>query len=134
MSCMPTTAPVSIASRQASRRSFSMKGSPTCTLGRFCSASSLNSSLAIVAPHQAQRKSIYQRILRVAVFELGFAAKIWHSEAVTVMGDAANHALENRVILVDRRFVLVCVPGDRAEAERVHYSDRPGAHGEDVAK
>src|SRR5579862_5128721 len=44
MSCMPTIAPVFMASRQASRRSFSMKGSPTWTLGRFCSEPSLNSS------------------------------------------------------------------------------------------
>ena len=50
ISWMPTTAPVRIASMQASSSSFSMKGSPTCTLGRFCSAPSLNSSLAMVAP------------------------------------------------------------------------------------
>ena len=35
MSWMPTSASLFITSRQASRSSFSMKGSPTCTAGRF---------------------------------------------------------------------------------------------------
>jgi hypothetical protein len=52
---MPSTAPVCIASRQASSSSFSMNGSPICTLGRFCSDPSVNSSLAIVAPWMPSR-------------------------------------------------------------------------------
>ena len=40
MSWMPTTASVSKSSRQASIRSFSVNGSPTCTVGRFCFVSS----------------------------------------------------------------------------------------------
>ena len=43
-------APVRIASKQASSSSFSMKGSPTCTLGRFCFDSSVNSADAMEAP------------------------------------------------------------------------------------
>ncbi len=50
MSCIPTTAPVRIASRLASRSSFSVNGSPTWTLGRFASLSSEISSEANVAP------------------------------------------------------------------------------------
>src|SRR5256885_1525633 len=34
MSWMPTTAPVRITSRHASSKSFSVNGSPTCTVGR----------------------------------------------------------------------------------------------------
>ena len=50
MSWIPTIAPVCIASRHASSKSFSMNGSPTCTLGRFCWDSSVNSAEAIEAP------------------------------------------------------------------------------------
>ncbi len=50
MSCMPTTAPLAMASSVASSSSFSVNGSPTCTLGRFASLSSLISSDANVAP------------------------------------------------------------------------------------
>ena len=41
---------VAISSKHASIRSFSVNGSPTCTVGRFPSASLLNSLDAIVAP------------------------------------------------------------------------------------
>ena len=50
MSWMPSTAPVSMASRQASRRSFSVNGSPTCTVGRRSSAPSSKVAEAMVAP------------------------------------------------------------------------------------
>ena len=55
MSCMPTTAPVAMASRLASRSSFSVNGSPTWTLGRLASESSLSSTLANVAPWMPSR-------------------------------------------------------------------------------
>ena len=45
MSWMPTMASVPcISSRQASIRHFSVKGSPTCTVGRLASLSSSNSA------------------------------------------------------------------------------------------
>ena len=50
MSWMPTIAPVFIASRHASSRTFSMNGSPTWTVGRFSSLPSPNSADAMVAP------------------------------------------------------------------------------------
>ncbi len=46
MSWIATTAPVFIASMQASSSNFSMNGSPTCTFGRFCCDSSVNSAEA----------------------------------------------------------------------------------------
>ncbi len=56
MSWIPTTASVSKSSRHASMRSFSVNGSPTCTVGRFWFASSAaNSSEAIVAPWMPSR-------------------------------------------------------------------------------
>ena len=55
ISCMPTMAPVFMASMQASSSSFSMKGSPTCTLGRFCLDSSVNSAEAMDAPWMPSR-------------------------------------------------------------------------------
>ena len=51
MSWMPVMWPLAMSSSDASRRSFSVKGSPTCTMGRLdSSASSLSSSEAKVAP------------------------------------------------------------------------------------
>jgi hypothetical protein len=55
MSWMPTSASVLNSSRQASSKSFSRKGSPTCTVGRFDSLSSSNSALAMVAPWMPSR-------------------------------------------------------------------------------
>ena len=55
MSWMPTMAPVAIASRQASRSSFSVNGSPTCTVGRRSSAVSSNVAEAMVAPWMPSR-------------------------------------------------------------------------------
>ena len=50
MSWMPTMAPVAIASRHASSSSFSLNGSPTCTVGRRASAPSSKVAEAMVAP------------------------------------------------------------------------------------
>ena len=50
MSWMATMASVAISSRQASISSFSVNGSPTCTVGRFSSSPSENSAEAMVAP------------------------------------------------------------------------------------
>ena len=50
MSWIPRMAPVAIASRHASSKSFSVKGSPTCTVGRRASAPSSKVAEAMVAP------------------------------------------------------------------------------------
>ncbi len=50
MSWMAITAPDAMSSRQASSKSFSEKGSPTCTVGRFSSASASKAAEAMVAP------------------------------------------------------------------------------------
>ena len=50
MSWTPSTTPLLIASRLASSRTFSVKGSPTCTVGLFASLSASKASDAIVAP------------------------------------------------------------------------------------
>jgi hypothetical protein len=55
MSWIAITAPVAISSRQASSSSFSEKGSPTCTVGRFSSMESSNSADAMVAPPTPSR-------------------------------------------------------------------------------
>ena len=55
MSWIATMAPVRIASRQASSRIFSVNGSPTCTVGRFCSLSASKDSEAMVAPWMPSR-------------------------------------------------------------------------------
>ena len=50
MSWIATIASVAISSRHASISSFSVNGSPTCTVGRFSSVSSEKSAEAMVAP------------------------------------------------------------------------------------
>ncbi len=55
MSWMATIASVAISSRQASISSFSVNGSPTCTVGRFSSELASNSALAMVAPWMPSR-------------------------------------------------------------------------------
>ena len=55
MSWMPTTAPRSMSSRQASSRSFSRNGSPTCTVGLFWRAASSNPAEAMEAPWMPSR-------------------------------------------------------------------------------
>ncbi len=56
MSWMATMASVAISSRHASISSFSAKGSPICTVGRFSSESPApNSALAMVAPWMPSR-------------------------------------------------------------------------------
>ncbi len=101
----------------------------------------------LVAPHQSQRKSVDQRISRVAAFELHLAADVRHAEAVAVRRDAAHHAFHDGVVLVQRGLVDRWVPHpyrpllairvglrDRTEAQRIHDGDRTRAHGEDVAQ
>jgi hypothetical protein len=55
MSWMPTMWPERISSSDASRSSFSVKGSPTCTWGLWSAASSESSAEAKVAPWMPSR-------------------------------------------------------------------------------
>ncbi len=55
MSWIATMASVAISSRQASSSSFSVNGSPTCTVGRLAMLSSSNSADAMVAPWMPSR-------------------------------------------------------------------------------
>ncbi len=55
MSWIATMASVAISSRQASISSFSVNGSPTCTVGRLACGVSSNSAEAMVAPWMPSR-------------------------------------------------------------------------------
>ncbi len=55
MSWIAMIASDAISSRHASISSFSVKGSPTCTVGRFSALLSSNSADAIVAPWMPSR-------------------------------------------------------------------------------
>jgi hypothetical protein len=55
MSWIPTMWPERISSSDASSSSFSVNGSPTCTIGRFASLSSVSSAEAKVAPWMPSR-------------------------------------------------------------------------------
>ena len=61
MSWIEITAPEAISSRHASSRRFSVKGSPTCTVGRLASTVSSNSAEAMVAPPTPSRPVLAPR-------------------------------------------------------------------------
>ena len=61
MSWIEITAPVAISSRHASISRFSVKGSPTWTVGRLAWTSSPNSALAMVAPPTPSRPVLAPR-------------------------------------------------------------------------
>src|SRR4030042_1567027 len=74
MSWMPTMRPRSMTSRQASRRSFSLNGSPTWTLGRLGSASSPKPAAAMAADRR-------------------------DPDRIAVAGDAGDDAFHDRPVL-----------------------------------
>ena len=61
MSWIAMTQSAAMISRQASSSSFSAKGSPTCTVGRFSAESSSNSADAMVAPWMPSRPVLEPR-------------------------------------------------------------------------
>src|SRR5450631_954503 len=88
------------------------------------------------APHHAERESVDQGIAVVTALELGLAAQVGYAEAVAVGGDAADHTLSNGVILADEFVgrVVVLFSRDGSKAQRIHYSERARAHGENIAQ
>ena len=155
MSWIAITAPERISSRQASSSSFSAKGSPTWTVGRFSSASGLEGgrcharAMDAVAP--GFRAEIDDRIAD---------SRRGRSEDRVPLGDADRHRVDEDVAVVapmkagraaDRRhaerIAVAADPRDdprhqtpgfgmigRAEAQEVERGDRPRAHGEHVAQ
>ena len=141
-----------------------MKGSPTWTLGRFCSEPSceffaghggavdavaaglgayIDDGVAgaaglgvedLVLADQAEREGVDQRVAAVAGLELGFAAEVGDAEAVAVAGDAADHAFDDGVVFAAELASSGSALVERAEAERIHDGERARAHGEDVAQ
>ena len=57
----------------------------------------------LVLADQAESKRIHQRIAGVAGLELRLAAEVGDAETVSVRGDAADHAFQDGVILVESR-------------------------------
>ena len=125
MSWMATIASVAISSRHASISSFSVNGSPTCTVGRFASAiraelrarhggamDAVPPGLAADIHHRvadpaaadrkmrsarrdADRHGVDQRVAVVGRVEVDLAAHRRHADAVAVAADAAHHAVHH---------------------------------------
>jgi hypothetical protein len=78
-----------------------------------------------VGPGDTGSKGVDQAVAVVARIELDLAADGGHAEGIAVAADTGDDARDQ-------------VPGlgmiRRAEAQRVHGRDRPGAHGEDIAQ
>jgi hypothetical protein len=137
---MAATAPVAISSSVASISSFSAKGSPTWTVGRF-SVDAVAAGLGAEIDHgqararggrvedlvgvgQAHAHGVDQDVAVVALVEVGLAGDRGHAHAVAVAGDARDDAVDQALGLGVVGF---------AEAQGVQQGDRPRAHGEDVA-
>src|SRR5260370_41117254 len=82
----------------------------------------------------AQRQGVDQRILRVARLELYFAAVGGDAEAVAVMRDAADDAVENAAVPRRGCRVGAGARGNLPEAQRIEHGNGIRAHGEDVAQ
>ena len=55
----------------------------------------------LIAPDESQSERIHQRIAGVARLEFGLAAEVGHAKAVSIRSDAADHAFQDGMILVD---------------------------------
>ena len=157
---MPTTSPASSSARHASISRFSSKGSPTCTLGRLAASASSSEKPAeasTLTPPMPSRpggraeqhgevadarwpgrarggrsgstprhSTLTSGLLGVGLVEHGLAAD----------GRARRPSCRSRRSPLTTPFGDPAAAGvvERAEAQRVHQRDRPGAHGEDVAE
>ena len=132
-----------------------MKGSPTCTVGRFSSrlvvefgrrhgravdavAAGLGADIDdghadalggrvedLVGLGEADAHGVDEDVAVVARVEIGLAADGRHADAIAVAADAGDDAVDEMA-----RLGMV----GRAEAQRVQVGDGPRAHGEDVAQ
>src|SRR5215467_9070830 len=131
MSWIAMTQPFAIISRQASSKSFSANGSPTCTVGRFSSESSPNSAAGgggvenLVGFRHAHRHGVDQNIAVVASVEADRAAHRRDPEGIAIAADASHHAGDQ---MAGHRMIW------SPERQRVEASDRPRPHGEDIAQ
>ena len=153
---MPATTPAPNSSSVHSISSFSMNGSPTWTLGRLagpCRTSNVSDAstetppmpsppvrapyridlvadprgvreVQVLVSEHADAQRVDQRVADVGAVEHDLAADVRQAEAVAVAADAGHDAGQHAAGVVG---------GERAEPERVHDGDRPGAHREDVA-
>ena len=155
MSWIATIASVCISSRQASISSFSVNGSPTCTVGRF-SAGVLaefgrghRRAVDAVAPglgadidHEVSRPGggriedavgarqpdahrVDQDVAVIGGVELALAADRRHADAIAVAADPGH---DPRDEMAGQRMV------GAAEAQRIEQRDRARAHREHVAQ
>ena len=89
-----------------------------------------------VPPHQSERKSIHQRIAASSRARTSSRPPGSARQSSCHNGDATDHALQHRVILVEmvrfvRRFAF---HRNRPKAQRIHHRNRPRAHRKDVAQ
>ena len=81
-------------------------------------------ALDLVYLHDAKAEGVHKAVGLVGLVVIDVAADRRDAHAVAVMGDAADHAVNE----------LLDLSGIRAaEAQRVHVDDRAGAHRKDVS-
>ena len=115
----PRTSPRPAPTRRRCRRRRSARRT-----GRPCCPARGDGQLDLVLAEQAHAERVDQGVADVAGVEDDLAADVGQAEAVAVVADALDHAGQHP-------------PGvgrvGRAEPQRVHHRDRPGAHRHDVA-
>src|SRR5215467_12398828 len=101
MSWMAMTQPLAMISRQASSNSFSEKGSPTCTVGRFSSESSPNSADArggrvenLIGLGDADPHGVDQNIAVVTLVKPHRATDRRDPEGIAITADAGHYACD----------------------------------------
>ena len=78
----------------------------------------------VLVPQHADAQRVDERVAEVGLVEDRLATDVGQAEAVAVATDAGHDPRQHPVRVGSVQ---------RAEPERVHHRDRPGAHGEDVA-
>ena len=152
---MPVTTPAAKSSSVHSISSFSMKGSPTCTLGRLAGPSASNVSEAstetppmpsppVRAPYRMTWLPTPRRLGEVEVLVPQHADAERVDQRVAEVGLVEDRLAadvgqaEHVAVATDAgddpgQHPVGVVGVERAEAERVHHRDRARAHREDVA-
>src|SRR5438046_1933586 len=119
MSWIAMTQPFSMISRQASNSSFSAKGSPTWTVGRFSSDFSSNSAEAIEAPSLPSRPVLTRVVVALQLEDHGLAvADVDHAGILARALDHPGRLGRQALQMKAGGFVrAVLVPHRREDAE-----------------
>ena len=88
----------------------------------------------LLLPGDTEREGVHQRILRIARLEADFPADSGDAKTISVVGNAANHAIKDAAVLRGFLFARILTSGDFTKTQRVEHGDGPRTHAENVAQ